>query len=130
MFDVATRTKLRFETAVGLLSVEDLWDLPLSSVNGRPNLNDIAVALHHQMKEAAEVTSFVDDSAKPDETIQLRFDIVKHIIDAKKADREERAASARKAELKRQLLEIVDRKQNQGLEALSLEELQAKIAAL
>lgn len=42
MFIKASRTKLRFESPKGLLSVEDLWDLPLISTMGKANLDDIA----------------------------------------------------------------------------------------
>jgi hypothetical protein len=38
LFQKATRAKLRFETPKGLLSVEDLWDLPLTSAINKANL--------------------------------------------------------------------------------------------
>ena len=42
MFEKASRLKLRFSTSIGMLSAEDLWDLPLSSRNGTANLDDVA----------------------------------------------------------------------------------------
>jgi len=54
MFAFATKKKIRFETSKGLLSVEDLWDLPLTSDNGRPNLDDIAKGIYKAMKEGEE----------------------------------------------------------------------------
>lgn len=33
IFEQASRQKLRFETSAGKLSIEDLWDLPLTSNN-------------------------------------------------------------------------------------------------
>jgi hypothetical protein len=35
IFEQATRAKIRFSTPVGMLSVEDLWDLPLTSTQGQ-----------------------------------------------------------------------------------------------
>ena len=58
MFEKATRRKLRFTSAAGLLSTEDLWDLPLTSATGKANLDDIAKALNRRLKDAEEV-SFV-----------------------------------------------------------------------
>ena len=43
IFEQAARQKIRFESVLGLLCVEDLWDLPLTSLNSkRANLDDIA----------------------------------------------------------------------------------------
>lgn len=42
IFEQASREKVRFQTQVGQVSVEDLWELPLSSKANKPNLDDIA----------------------------------------------------------------------------------------
>jgi hypothetical protein len=130
MFDIATRQKLRFVTSRGVLTVEDLWDLPLTSATGKANLDDLAIALHQELKTTTDVVSFVNEEAKPDSTVKLRFDIIKHIIDVRKKENADAANARKRAELKQQLLAVLERKQTAGLEALSEEELRKKISEL
>lgn len=130
MFDIATRAKLRFETTQGLLSVEDLWDLPLTSQRGKTNLDSIAIYLHKQLKETGDVVSFVDESAKTDPVVQLRFDIVKFIIEQRKKENAEAAAAKSKSEVKQKLLEVLARKRDNQLETMSEEDLLKKLAEL
>lgn len=130
MFEQATRAKLRFESPKGLLSVEDLWDLPLQTT--RPNtasLDNIAIALNRELKDTATV-SFVDDAPKANTDLQLRFDIVKHIIDVRKAENAAALAQRERAATKQRILEIINRKQDQALENATIEELQEKLATL
>ena len=106
MFEQASRLKLRFETTRGVLSYEDLWDLPLTSARS-VSLNDIAIGLHHQLKH--DTVSFVDDEERPDPRLQLSFDIVKHIIDVRKAEQKTLAEARAKAEQKQKLLGLLAR---------------------
>ena len=62
VFEVASRQKLRFDTARGQVSAEDLWDLPLTSTTGKPNLDAIAVDLHNKMSQSN--LSFVANRTK------------------------------------------------------------------
>ena len=130
VFEQASRLGLRYETTKGSLTVEDLWTLPLTSTVNKPNLNDIALGLYKQVRETADIVSFVDDSAKPDAKVQLQFSIVKHIIDVKKAENAERAAAASKAALKQTLLAALERKQNNALETMTEEEIRQKLSEL
>jgi hypothetical protein len=129
MFDVATRKKLRFDTTVGALSVEDLWDLPLTSAR-KPSLDAIALDLHMQLKGNADVVSFVDETAKADPVVQLKFDIVKHIIDVRKKENADALAARDRARTKEQLLAALERRQSTNLENMSEEELRKRLAEL
>lgn len=131
MFDIATRQKFRFDSPKGLLSVEDLWDLPLTSATGKANLDEIALSLHQKLKNTADVVSFVDDNrAKPDALTQQKFNIVKHIIETRKKENAEALAAKDKAETKQRLLEVLAKKRDSNLEAMSEEDLLKKLAEL
>lgn len=129
MFEKASRLKLRFDSAKGLLTVEDLWDLPLTSNTGKANLDDIARDLHRLLKEADEV-SFVKPAQGSTESDQLAFDVVKHIIDVRVAERDAAAQKAERAEKKQQILAMIAQKENEALGSTSLEELRAMAASL
>ena len=127
MFEEAIRLKLRFETAKGALTVEDLYDLPLTSAN-RPNLNDIAKGLSRYLRENEE--DFVGTASKADTAAQLKFAIVKHVIAERLAENEAAKAAADRRETKARIMELIAKKQDESLQNKSLEELQAMVAAL
>lgn len=129
MFQKATRLKLRFESVKGLFSVEDLWDLPLTSNAGRANLDDIARSLHKQLKNGDDV-SFVNKEQKSDELIQLKFDIVKTIIEVRLAENAAALIARDNSEKKQQLLGILAQRENEQLSKLSPEEIRELIKAL
>jgi len=123
MFEKASRLNLRFATNKGNLTTEDLWDLSLA------NLNVIAKDLNKQIK-ASEEEDFLKTEKRADTELKLKFEIVIHILNTKKAEQEKRELAAEKAEKKQKLLEIMERQENASLEKLSPEELRAKIAEL
>lgn len=132
-FAKASRLKIRFETPQGFLSVEDLWDLPLS-VNAqhrqkRANLDDIAIELDRRIK-AANTVSFVHKAANTDEAARLAFEIVLHIIEVRQAEAAKAAEQADNAIKKQRILEILARKQDEALASKSVEELTAIAATL
>lgn len=129
IFEKAARQKLRFDTAKGLLSAEDLWDLPLSSPAHRTNLNDIAVDLHRRLQDAAPI-SFVETVEATDNGNQLRFDLVKHVIDVRMAENKARADAAAKSERKQRILGLLVEKEDADLKGKSKEELEALLASL
>ena len=131
MFDKATRLKLRFDTPKGELSVEDLWDLPLTSQTGKANLDDLARSLDRQIRDAGSMVSFVNPTSQTESTkLQLQFDIVKHIIDVRIAERQEAEAKKANSERKQTLLAIIAQKESAELQGASLEDLRKMVEAL
>lgn len=129
IFEQATRQALRFSSPKGLLTVEDLWALPLTSSTGKANLDDIAKELFTQLKNETNI-SFVKKAATADEKVQLSFDIVKHIIEVRVAESEAAAVARGNAEKKQRLLAVLEQKENDQLGSLSIDELRAQINAL
>lgn len=126
IFEQASRMKLRFDTSVGRVSVEDLWDLPLSSSN-KPNLDAIAVDLNRALKGTEE--SFVRN-VKKDALLQLKFDIVKHVIDTRVAENAAKTEAAQKQAQRDKLDDLIARKEDAKLEELSVDELKEMRKAL
>lgn len=122
-FEKATRLRLRFETSRGNLNVEDLWRLPLAE------LDKLAIALNKQLKESSE-ESFIKAKSKDNKLLELRFDIVKHIIETLLSEDEEKKKAADKRAKREQLLELIAKKKNQELEGKNLEELEAELTKL
>lgn len=129
MFEKATKQKLRFESVKGLLSVEDLWDLPLTSKAGQANLDDVARAIHNKLNSSANV-SFVNGTTVASEADQLKMDIVKHIIAEKVAENQAAAKARDTKERKQLIMSIMAQKQNDALAAASMEDLQKMLDAL
>lgn len=129
MFEKASRLKIRFQSPKGELSVEDLWDLPLTSQTGKANLDDIAKDIHTLLKSSGEV-SFVEKTAPQNETAQLGFEIVKHIISIRLAENQSRLDAREKSEKKQRLMEILNRKEDQALEELSPDQIRDMINSM
>lgn len=123
MFEKASKMKLRFETTKGSVSTEDLWDFNLTQ------LNLIAKSLNRKLKESDE-EDFLDEKSDEDKIIKLQFDIVLHILEAKKSEKKDKELAIEKKALKEKILEIKARKQENALENLSDEELDKKLAEL
>jgi hypothetical protein len=120
MFEKASRLHLRFTTALGNLSVEDLWELPL--IHHLESLDTIAKDLNRAIKELGE-ESFVETKSDMDAVLNLKFDIVKHIIAVKLAENEaSRNALERKAK-KEKIMAIIADKQDDELKGKGIDEL-------
>lgn len=131
MFEQASSLKIRFDTTRGQVSVEDLWDLPLTSGTGKPNLDDIAKGIHRELRNSAETESFVTPaSSAGNDELQLKFDLVKHVIGVRIAERDKAAEAAKRRENKQRILEIVAMKEDESLRGKSLEELKAMAEAM
>lgn len=127
VFLEATRQGLRFSTTQGLLSVEDLWDLPLTSQR-ESSLDSLAISLSKQLQD--QTASFVNLADASNEEITLKFNIVKQIIDIKLAERAAAKLAKDRAEKRQKILAILDRKEEAVLESSSADELRTMLATL
>lgn len=132
LFEQASKAKLRFASARGNLTVEDLWDLKLTT--GQVSLNDIGVAIQRALKETSADESLVPAAKKADTsavtTLKLQLAVVKHIIDVKLAEQDVREKAQAKADQRRVLMEALAESQSASLKGKSPEEIQAMIDAL
>ena len=129
VFEKASRAKLRFATVRGNLSVEQLWDLPLDK--GEVNLYNLAQDLLTQVADKpAEKLSFFNKAVTVDETAELKFEIVKHIVTTKVAEAEAQQTEAIKRTQRQELDALIAAKKAEAKQGLSLEELEAMRAKL
>lgn len=123
MFEKASRMKLRYQTNRGVISVEDLWDLSLES------LDAIAISLNKKLKES-QTESFIKTKTEDTTELELKFNIVKHIIDVKLSEAEARKNAAEKRAKKQKLMDLIAKKQDAELEGKSVDELMKELTAL
>ncbi|GAB3845475.1 hypothetical protein GCM10029963_23830 [Micromonospora andamanensis] len=126
IFEKATREKFRYPSTKGLLTTEQLWELPLTAKSGF-SLDDVAKAVNAELK-AIDTESFVATETNPAKaTLETKLEVVKHVIAFRIAeDQAAKAAAAKKLE-KEKLLAVLGRKQDAVLENLTEAELLARI---
>lgn len=122
MFEIATRTKMRFPFR-GQISVEDLWDLSVR------DLDSIFKTLNAQVKKSQE-ESLLATKTKEDETLSIQIEIVKHIVKTKLDEAETAKQSKELKEKKQKIMEIIAAKQDESLHNASIEDLQAMLENL
>ena len=116
MFEVATRTKMRFPFK-GMISVEDLWDLSVQ------NLDKVFKTLNSQRKEAQE-ESLLNVKSSADEALDTQIAIVKYIFDVKLDEQAARVKAAENKEKKQKIMALMAKKDDEAMENMSKEELQ------
>ena len=129
LFQQATREKFRFESSKGDLSVEQLWDLPLTSRTGF-DLDTVAKAVNANLKSSNE-ESFVNVSNNPAVSrLQAQLEVVKAIIEIKLALAEAAKKRVEKAAERQRLMEVLHSKKDQELQGLSVEEIERRLSQL
>lgn len=116
MFEVATRTKMRFPFK-GMISVEDLWDLSVQ------NLDKVFKTLNSQRKEAQE-ESLLNAKSSEDEALDTQIAIVKYIFDVKSEEHAAMVKAAENKEKKQKIMALMAKKDDEEMENMSKEELQ------
>lgn len=132
IFERAARRQLRFKSSVGMLTTEDLFTLDLRHPR-KPNLNAIGVGIMDELKAIGTNEFDLVDDVKPNERkdeLDLQLEIVKHIIESKKADALAAQTRMDKAAKRQKLSELLANKQDEALKGMSQEEILAELAKL
>ena len=132
LFVTAARNAYRFPSAVGDLTAEQLWGLPLKKsphTRGvRADLNGVAIEVNEQLK-AVTTESFVDDSpGDAGRELENKLEIVKHVIATKKKERDAAEKAAETRARKQRIAEVLADKRDEKLKEMSEEELEAALA--
>ncbi len=115
MFEQASILKLRFDYR-GLCNVEDLWDLSVEQ------LDSIYRKLNSELKEIKE-ESLLEKKSQKDKILELKVDLIKHIVKVKLDEEKAQEERILKSERKQKLYNIIAEKQDDNLKNLSVEEL-------
>lgn len=117
MYKEASKQKLRFSTAKGTLTAEQLWDLSLT------DLDELAVALETEHKESGKKSFLVTKSVK-DKTAKLRFDIVLDVLSTKVEESEAAKTAKDNKEHNQKILGLIADKQDESLKGKSIKDLE------
>lgn len=122
LFEMATRSKLRFPSTKGELSVEDLWDLSDKDLDVvYKNLKD------QEVKSSEE--SLLDD-ANVDPKLTAAIGIVRYIFTTKRNERLAEKERINKKLTQRKYIDALSKKQDEAIEKMSEAELRAMIDSL
>lgn len=130
-FEELLRKRVRFDSPRGQLTVEDLFDLPLTSPSGnKANLDDIAKGLYAKLPASGAVVSFVDDAPPAQSLDQKRFDVVRYVIAVKKAENAKALKAKENREQRERIRAFIAEKQDADLRGKPLDDLKAMLANL
>ena len=107
MFEKAVRNKLRF-THKGIISYEDLYDLTLTA------LDSIYKNTNAELKRQSE-DSLLGTKSKDTEMLELKIEIIKHVVATKQAENSERLNASKRAKDKQEFLPLLLRKRTRKL---------------
>lgn len=127
MIEKGLRNKLRFDSVKGLLTIEDLYDLPL--LNGVVCLNNIANSIYKELQQEGKM-NFVTEKSVDNELLELKFDIVKHVIEVKKSELSVAKEEASKHQKRQELLAALADIQKDEIKSKSKEDILKELEEL
>lgn len=117
-FKTATQQKLRFATTRGVLSTEQLWDLPITE------LDTLVVELEKLTEQSAK-KSFLSKETEKNKTAKLRFDVALEVLTARVEAQEAALAARDIKEHNERILSLITNKEDEALTKKSIDELKA-----
>ena len=127
LFAKAVKVGLTFTTSRGILTPQDVWQLPLTGNNGF-NLDTLSRVLLKEVR-ATEEESLVTLSGV-DVVTELRLEVLKFIIADKQAEAKKEQELVVKYQKREQLLKLKANKQAEKQAELTEEEIDAQLDEL
>lgn len=122
MFEKAVKGKYRFPYK-GQIVVEDLYDLPLGS------LDTVFKTLNAEVKKTDE-ESLLQTKSEENDILATKIEIVKYIFNEKLEEKKNRQEAAERKEKKQKIMQIIATKQDESLQNASVEDLQKMLDEL
>ena len=122
MFEKAVKDNYRFPYK-GQIAVEDLYDLPLGS------LDTVFKTLNAEVKRTDE-ESLLQTKTAEDDILATKIEIVKYIFNEKLEEKKNRQEAAERKEKKQKIMQIIATKQDEALQNASVEDLQKMLDEL
>lgn len=131
LFLIASKDKIRFNTPFGNLTTEQLWGLPLTSNSKNTlSLDAVAVSIYNDLEKTPTVSFVNNSSTDINKELTLKLDIVKAIINIKQEELKVKVDKLEKAETIQRLQSILNRKTEEALDDLSIEDIKKKLQSL
>lgn len=125
MFEKAARMKLRFEfhknPSHGVLSVEQLWDLSVDSL-------DMMYKILNKEKNEISGESLLKKTTETSLVIDLKIEIIKYIVEVKIREKEEKEIIINKRKKESVIMELIEKKKMDELESKTIEELEKMLS--
>ena len=122
--------KWRFPSSKGQLSLEALYDLPLTGTD-YTNLDQVAMLINDEIiTTKAQTGSFVNPSLKTKfdlEKLNIKLEIVKYIINQKQEEKERKRQKTEISRKRETLEKLIVQKQLETLSGMSVDEIQEQI---
>lgn len=129
IFEQASRKQIRFASNRGELLTEQLWSLPLQSKT-QCDLDTIAKDVNKSLRDVTD-DSFVSTKTNPAKPqLELKLEILKHIIAVKQAEAEASASAVARAQQRSKLLNALAEQEDNALKAMTPEQLRAQLQEL
>lgn len=130
IFEQASMTGLRFSTSKGDIATETLWQLPLTSGANALNLDVLAKSVSRELK-ALDEESFVGVTNNPArKQLELKLDILKHIIAIKIEKAEVVRKKIEKSAQRSELLDALRAVKENKIKQMTEEEILARLAEI
>lgn len=129
IFLTASRSKLRFPSVIGQLTVEDLWDIPLTTASARKaSIENIGAALVARQSELQGANFLTTTTPSPEKAqVDLAVAILRKVAEIRQAENAEKTMAAARESERRRLDDLI--RQREGQE-MPLDELRARRDAL